>query len=131
MSIPAEIRAALDDRSARVAVIGATDSPGKYGGIIARDLMRKGFEVLPVNPNADRVAGAPAVATAGELAGAVHIVNFVVPAAVGKQVLRALDPARFPCVWFQPGSFDAELTSYARGRFRYVIAGPCIMVEAR
>jgi len=132
VSIPDAIQARLSSPAdTRVAVVGATDSPGKYGGIITRDLQRKGFQVLPVNPRADTVSGLPAVAAVGELAGPVHIVNFVVPAWVGRAVLEQLDPAAIDCVWFQPGSFDAALVAEARGRFQHVIAGPCIMVEAR
>ncbi len=34
-----------------IAVVGATDSPGKYGGIIYRDLKGLGYRVRAVNPN--------------------------------------------------------------------------------
>ena len=40
-----------------IAVVGATDSPGKYGGIIYRDLKRLGYRVLAVNPNRAQVDG--------------------------------------------------------------------------
>ena len=132
MSIPDAVRDRLaTPGDTRVAVVGATDSPGKYGGIITRDLLRKGFQVSPVNPRASSVAGLPAVAAVGALEGRVHIVNFVVPAYIGRAAMEQLDPSVIDCVWFQPGSFDAALVAEAERRFRHVIAGPCIMVEAR
>jgi len=42
---------------ASVAVIGATDHMSKYGGIIYRDLKRKGYEVFAVNPYRETVVG--------------------------------------------------------------------------
>jgi predicted CoA-binding protein len=129
--LPAALRAMIDDPAAtRVAVVGATDTPGKYGGIITRDLLRKGFQVLPVHPTADTVAGAAARPEVGDH-GRVDIVNFVVPASVGRRVLAGLDPAAVGALWFQPGSYDAALVAEARRRFPLVVAGPCIMVEAR
>ena len=47
------------------------------------------------------------------------------------RVLETLDPSAVGALWFQPGSFDAALVAEARRRFPVVIAGPCIMVEAR
>jgi predicted CoA-binding protein len=61
----------------------------------------------------------------------VHIANFVVPPEVTLAVLRGLDPASVPVVWFQPGAFDEEVVSFARKRFRHVVAGDCIMVVTR
>jgi len=132
MSIPAEIRARLaTPTQTHVAIVGATDTPGKYGGIITRDLLAKGFQVLPVHPRAAAVAGQPAAPSVSEAEGPIHIVNFVVPAGIGRSALADIDASDVDCVWFQPGSFDAALVAEAEQRFRYVIAGPCIMVEAR
>ena len=41
----------LEEPNTTVAVVGATDSPSKYGSVIYRDLKLKGFAVYPVNPN--------------------------------------------------------------------------------
>ena len=40
-----------------VAIVGATDAPGKYGGIIYRDLKAKGYRVVGVNPGRTMVDG--------------------------------------------------------------------------
>ncbi len=39
----------------RIALVGASKNPAKYGNIILKDLLSKGFEVLPVNPNYDEI----------------------------------------------------------------------------
>jgi hypothetical protein len=129
--VPAEIMDSLRDRGTRIAVVGASNHPAKYGNIITRDLAAKGYPVFPVNPHETEIAGLVAYRTVGEVPAPVHIANFVVPPEVTLAVLRGLDPASVPVVWFQPGAFDEEVVSFARKRFRHVVAGDCIMVVTR
>ena len=52
-------------------------------------------------------------------------------ARLAETTLHELVPIDHPCVWFQPGAFDAACVQFARGRFRIVMEGDCIMVVAR
>jgi predicted CoA-binding protein len=115
----------------RVAVVGASADRRKFGNIILRDLVRKGFTVIPVNPGEAEVEGLRAYASVADVPGGVHIADLVVPPAVGARALAALDPAAVEVVWLQPGAFDPALVALAEARFGAVVAGPCIMVEAR
>lgn len=112
----------------RIALVGASNDPAKYGNIILHDLVRKGFTVLPVNPSRSRVAGLEAYASVRDAPGPIHIVNFVVPPEITLEVVRSIDPERCRVVWFQPGSFDDRVIAHARRSFEHVIAGDCIMV---
>ena len=47
----------------RIAVVGASNDPAKYGNIIVRYLAAKGYTVLPVNPRQSEIAGLPAFRT--------------------------------------------------------------------
>lgn len=129
--VPREVAALLGEpRSGRrIAVVGASNAPHKYGSIILLDLVAKGFEVIPINPHTDAAHGLDTYATVSDAPGPIDIVDFVVPPAVSLEVVRDLDEERFPVLWFQPGSFDRRVLDEAK-RFRHVVAGPCIMVEA-
>ena len=130
--VPTEVAALLRARaSTRIAIVGAGRDPSKYGNIITRDLVRCGYTVLPVHPSEATVEGLAAYPRVGAVPGPVHIVNFVVPPKVTLAVLHELVPIDPPCVWFQPGAFDAACVQFARGRFRIVMEGDCIMVVAR
>jgi uncharacterized protein len=115
----------------RIALVGASNNPSKYGNIILRDLVRKGFTVLPVNPREKEIDGKRVRATVAELDDPIQIVNFVVPPEVTLEVLEHLDPERHEVVWFQPGAFDRAVVKVAEARFRCVVDGDCIMVETR
>ena len=41
----------------KIAIIGASRTPGKIGNTILRQLMGKNFELYPVNPKADKILG--------------------------------------------------------------------------
>jgi uncharacterized protein len=114
----------------RIAIVGASNMRDKYGNIILRNLRSKGFSVLPVNPKEQQVEGEMSYATLDQLPRPVDIVDFVVPPAVSLSVVKAMDASRFRVLWFQPGSYDSSVLAAAEA-FEYVIAGPCIMVEAR
>ncbi|MBK9964314.1 MAG: CoA-binding protein [Holophagales bacterium] len=114
----------------RIAVVGASNDPAKYGNIIVRNLAAKGYTVLPVNPRAGEVAGLPAFANLAAVPGPVHIVNLVTPPGVTMEVLEEVSRLGLPAVWLQDGSFDeAVLDMASRASFKTVHEA-CIMVAS-
>jgi uncharacterized protein len=114
----------------RIAVVGASNDPAKYGNIIVRNLAAKGYAVLPVNPREGEVAGLPAFPNLAAVPGPVHIVNVVTPPAVTLKVLEEVARLGLPAVWLQDGSYDdAVLDLAARSPFQTVHEA-CIMVAA-
>ncbi|MCD6551555.1 CoA-binding protein, partial [Thermotoga sp.] len=66
----------------KVALVGATINPKKYGNVILKDLVSKGFEVLPVNPKYEQIEGFRAYRSVDELPADVDVIVFVVPPGV-------------------------------------------------
>ncbi len=132
MSIAQPALAALHVHSpeTRIAVIGASNDPSKYGNIIIRNLLRHGYSVLPIHPREAEIAGLKAHARVADIVGPIAIANLVVPPAVALSVVADLDPQQVGVVWFQPGSFDDAVIAAAQARFAHVVAGDCIMVVA-
>ncbi len=128
--IPDAVTARLAVKSAetRIAVVGASTNPEKYGNIIPGNLKGKGYTVLPVNPKADEIQGLPVYPSPADLPDPVHIVDMVTPPKVTRMVLEALDPDRFKTIWLQDGSFDDEIVAFAEAKFDTVVHHACIMV---
>ncbi|MDX3893207.1 bifunctional acetate--CoA ligase family protein/GNAT family N-acetyltransferase [Pusillimonas sp.] len=64
-----------------VAVIGATDRPGRVGSTVMRNLMQGGFAgpILPINPKYDHVAGLPAFHDLSQLTSAPDLAVLCTP----------------------------------------------------
>lgn len=121
----------LDDPETSFAVVGATDQPGKYGGIVYRDLKRKGFEVYAVNPYRETVDGDPSWPKVSDIPATPTMAVFVVPAKRGLEVLADIAQAGVNRIWLQPGASSPELIdALEAGGFDYV-AEDCVMVKTR
>lgn len=121
----------LGEPGTSLAIVGATDHPSKYGGIIYRDMKAKGFPVFAVNPYRDEVAGDPCWARVSDLPEKPTIAVLVVPAKRGIEVVRDCAEAGVDNVWVQPGAFSPELGQVLEaGEFNW-IAEACVMVRAR
>jgi len=127
---PAEVLDLLKQKTAetRIAVVGASNNPDKYGNIIVQNLMGKGYTVLPVNPKAETIAGLPVFADLASLELPVHIVNIVTPPPVTLGVLAKVAELGLPNVWLQDGSFDDAVLEYAAHAPFQTVYDACIMV---
>ena len=129
MNDPVSTRLGLPDPL--IAVVGATDSPGKFGGTIYRDLKAKGYRVVAVNPLRATVDGDEAFKSVADLPEAPDIINVVVPP---RRTMRVLDQAALlddVAVWVQPGAADAEVRERIAELGIPALVDACIMVEAR
>src|SRR5438045_3503944 len=104
-----EARSLLGNLATRIVVVGASNDPRKFGNIIVHDLLRRGYEVIPVNPKEETIAGLKAYKTLGDVPKPVDIVDMVTPPSVTLSVLRDAEAAGASLVWLQDGSFDAEV----------------------
>ena len=121
----------LANPRALVAIVGATDTPGKYGGIIYRDLKGRGHRVVAVNPKRETVDGDPSFPDLQSLPETPDLVNVVVPPWEGRRILEDAIALDQPSIWFQPGADHPDLVERASVAGMDVVAGPCIMVVSR
>jgi predicted CoA-binding protein len=115
----------------RIAVVGASNNPSKYGNIIVKNLMRHGYQVFPVNPHETTIAGLHVYRSLADVPKPVDIVDVVTPPGVTQAILDDAATAGLGLVWLQDGSFDdAVLAAAARAPFQ-TVHHACIMVIAR
>jgi predicted CoA-binding protein len=121
----------LRSPATRIAVVGASNDPSKYGNIIVRNLIGHGYQVLPVNPKEGTIAGLPAYRSLEDVPKPVHIVDVVTPPAVTLRVLEDAATSGASLVWLQDGSFDERVLEALRGAPFRTVHHACIMVVAR
>jgi predicted CoA-binding protein len=115
----------------RIAVVGASNDPAKYGNIIVNNLKAHGYVVLPVNPKEATIAGLPAYRSLAEVPKPVDIVDVVTPPPVTRKVLQEAAAAGVSLVWLQDGSFDDTVLEDVRAAPFRTVHHACIMVVAR
>ncbi|HEX4824431.1 MAG TPA: CoA-binding protein [Candidatus Polarisedimenticolaceae bacterium] len=126
-----DARALLRDKKTRIAVVGASNDPRKYGNIILNDLAARGYDVLPVNLHETAIAGRRVYRTLADVPAPVDLVDVVTPPDVTLTILRDAEAAGIGLVWLQPGSFDAEVLAAAAAAPFRTVHDACVMVEAR
>lgn len=114
-----------------IAVVGANDNPTKFGYAIYRELKRKGYRVIPVNPNRTAVDGDDCYARLTDLPARPDIVNLVIPPEAAKDVALECLALGWRNVWLQPGTESPELLKFLEGNQFNYLAQACIMLETR
>lgn len=112
----------------RIAVVGASNHPEKYGNIIVRNLAAKGYTVLPINPKEQEIAGLRAYAALRDCPPPLHVVDFVTPPAVTLAVLREAEGSGVEAVFLQDGSWDQAVLDYLATTRIAALWDACIMV---
>ncbi len=111
------------------AVIGATPNPEKVANRIYHTLKDYGYETYVVNPKYEEMDdGARIYGSLEDLPKVPDCVDFVVPKSVTMEHLSAMDPASYPNIWLQPGTYDDEVVMFAEEKgFTVVQEGACVM----
>ncbi len=112
-----------------VAVVGSFRNEEKVAYKIVKQLLSKGRNVYPVNPNVKEVEGIKCYKTISDLPEGIDFVNFVTPPEVSKKLLDECKNKGIKMAWFQPGSSDDEVIKYAESLGIETVYSVCLMVS--
>ena len=115
-----------------LALVGASKRPEKYGNIILRNMLGKGFTVVPINSAESEIEGQTSYPNlkAAQAAGEIGLVVYVVPP---PRTLNSLKEARelgLKKIWVQPGAGDESTREYLRENDFEFLQDACVMVES-
>jgi uncharacterized protein len=129
---PPEIIREILVRSRVIAVVGLSRDPTKAARRVPSYLATKGYDVIPVNPFADRILGRPAVPSLADVAETVDLVLVFRPPEQAEAVVdsAAARPER-PVIWLQEGITAPAAAARARAGGRTVIQDLCIFKAHR
>jgi predicted CoA-binding protein len=111
-----ELRDVLE-RARRIAVVGLSRFPEKPSLRVPAYFVSRGYEVVPVNPNAERVLGRQAYPKLADVPGDVDLVMIFRPSdQAGAFVHEALARPERPAIWLSEGIRADAAVADARSR---------------
>ena len=111
----------------RLALAGASRKGGKFGNVLLKELRARGYDVVPVHPEAREIDGVHAVPSVGDAGACGGLVVCTSPADAVRLVCDASD-AGIPRVWLQQGAGSDEALATARERGVSVVHGHCLLM---
>lgn len=108
-------------------VVGASRNSKKYGHQVFVDLKNSGYQVYPVNPNAEKVAGEKCYPKLSKLPEKPDVVNIVVPPKVTLKIVKQCLKLGIDKVWMQPGSESKQAIQFCKKNDIELVQGVCVM----
>jgi uncharacterized protein len=120
---------ALDDVR-RIAVVGASDDPRRPSHGVMGSLLRRGYDVVPVNPNAERVHGLEAVDRLADVEGPIDLVDVFRRPEHAPDVAREAAAVGARVLWLQTGVVSDRAREIAEEAGMDYVEDACLGVVA-
>lgn len=123
---PAEMVANIIEIVDTVAVVGLSRDPAKAARRVPSYMATKGYDLIPVNPFADRILGKGARASLADVSEPVGMVLVFRPSEEAGSVIEdAADRPERPVIWLQEGIRNDPAASAARSEGLHVVQDLC------
>jgi uncharacterized protein len=113
----------------RIALVGISRDDKDFSRTLFRELQQRGYDVVPVNPQASEVDGVRCYGRMQEIEPPVEGALLMTPPAVTEQVVRDCAEAGVRRVWMHQGAGTGAVSpaavDYCAGQGMSVIAGHC------
>ena len=115
----------------KIAVVGASAQPHKYGYKIMELLMARGYELFPVKPKGGEILGRPVSENIEKIINELDLVDIVIPPElVLNEVMRITALRPYLPIIVQPGAESPELIEWLKDKNLPVYYNACVMVLA-
>ncbi len=115
----------------KMAMVGVSRNPKKFGYQIFDELTRKGFMVYPVNPEASEINGVMSFKDIAALPEDVENLYIVTPKEQTEKVIEDAARRGIKKIWIQQMSDTPEALEKAKEAQMDVIHGKCMMMFAQ
>ena len=119
----------LLEKVRRIAVVGLSPKPHRDSHRVARYLLERGYEVIPVYPREEEILGQKVHRRVQDVAGAVDLVDVFRRSEDLPEVIDDAITARAGALWLQLGCIDEDGARRARDAGLTVVMDRCLMVE--
>jgi predicted CoA-binding protein len=125
-----ELRKIYDETST-IAVVGASENPGKPAFSIPRQLQGLGYRIVPVNPKGGEIHGERVYRSLDEVDVPVDVVDVFRPAEETPAIARQAAKVGARVLWLQEGIVSEEAARIARDSGLTPVMGICMGATAR
>ncbi|MCK9223845.1 MAG: CoA-binding protein [Candidatus Muirbacterium halophilum] len=112
----------------KIAVIGASSKPDKWGYKIFKKLSEKGYEVVPVHKSLKEIEGNKVYNSVLDIESNIDGAVFVVNPEIGIKIAEDIIKKNIKFVWLQPGAISDELLNIFEKNNVKVVHTACIYV---
>jgi predicted CoA-binding protein len=123
-----ELRGLLE-RVRRIAVVGLSPKPYRDSHRVARYLLERGYEILPVYPREDEILGQRVYRRVQDIEAPVDLVDVFRRSTELRAVIDDTLAARAGALWLQLGCIDEPGAVRAQAAGMTVVMDRCLMVE--
>jgi len=118
------------DKKNKIAVVGVSANPKKWGRKVFEELKSKQYTVFAVNPKHSQVGSSKCFPSLKSLPSKPGTVITVTPPRVTMQILKQCRELGIKQVWMQPGSESKETIEYCEKNGIGAIYNACIILDA-
>ncbi len=114
----------------RIAVAGISRSGKKFGNMVCKELIGKGYEIYPIHPEAKEIDGLSCYPDLKSLDGKAEGILISVAPKKAIPVLEEAASLGMKNIWLQQGAWSKEVQQTIDRLGLPVITGKCIMMYA-
>lgn len=114
----------------RMAIAGVSRNPKKFGHHVYKDMMNKGIEVLPVNPNIEEINGTKCYPTIESLPDSIENLLILTPKNKTEEITKQAINKGIKRIWIQQMSETREALELAEKANVELIYKKCIYMFA-
>jgi predicted CoA-binding protein len=113
----------------KIAMVGLSPKAERDSNMVARYLLQKGFDIVPVNPGQKEILGKKCFRSLRDIPFPVDMANlFLNPERVPAVVDEAIEK-KIPVIWMQLGVVHNEAAQKAREAGIQVVMNMCVKIE--
>ena len=122
-----KIREILQDAKT-IAVVGLSDNPERESYMVADALQKRGYRIIPVNPNVKTVLGEKSYPSLLDIKEPVDIVDVFRRSEFVKPIAKEAVEIKAKTLWLQEGVYNEEAARIAQEGGLNVVMDLCIKV---
>jgi len=120
----------MNFKNKKIAIIGVSEKPEKYGHRIFKDLLKQNYDVEGINQKGGILFGKKIYRSISELPQKPEIVITVVPPEITEKIVEECKENNINFIWMQPGSESEKAIIKAR-EYGIKTITACFMVQEK